>query len=299
MAGKFEVYQDRFGKWRWRLRASNGQTVAVSEDYESRPAAVRAIEATRRAAGVDVTRTERAARVEPVDPTAGIQVDQVAERVWRVGFAPDPWAWPPHEFAGGQRWDDPTAGFRTMYAGATILACFLEVLAHFRPDPVLADELDQIVLDMDDLEEVERSPRPGQVPHSWLAPRSIASAQLMGAYCVVSATSTMAALRPLFREQARSLGSHDFDAAALKDAGRRELTQAVATYLHATRSDLAGIAFRSRHGDEHALWAVFERSGDPAISPHLSHLTSTPIAPTHPALVEAFELFGLSWARGI
>ncbi|MBU2698810.1 DUF1508 domain-containing protein [Pimelobacter sp. 30-1] len=299
MAGKFEVYQDRSGRWRWRLKAANGQVVAIGEDYESRPAAMRAIEATRRAAGVDETRVEPAARVEPVDLTAGIQVDQVAERVWRVGYAPEPWAWPPHEFAGRERWDDPTVQFRTMYAGANILACFLEVLAQFRADPVLADELDQIVLDIDDLEEVERSPRPGQVPHSWLAPRRIASAQLKGTYCAVSTTASIVALRPLFREQARSLGSHDFDAAALKDAGRRELTQAVATHLHATRPDLAGIAFRSRHGDEHPLWAVFERPDDPEISPHLTQLTSMPIAPTHPALVETFELFGLTWARGI
>jgi uncharacterized protein YegP (UPF0339 family) len=29
MAGKFEVYQDRAGKYRFRLKASNGQVVAT------------------------------------------------------------------------------------------------------------------------------------------------------------------------------------------------------------------------------------------------------------------------------
>jgi uncharacterized protein YegP (UPF0339 family) len=36
MAGKFEVYQDRGGKYRFRLKASNGQVVASGEAYETR-----------------------------------------------------------------------------------------------------------------------------------------------------------------------------------------------------------------------------------------------------------------------
>ena len=298
MAGKFEVYQDRRGAWRWRLKASNGQVVAVGEDYETRPAVLRGIEAVRRAAGAAVDEPA-AAPVAPVDLSTGLQVDQVAEQVWRIGFAPEPWAWPPWEYAGGQRWDDPTVAFRTIYAGETVIACFLEVLAGYRADVVLAAELDEIVLDLEDLEEDARVPRPGQVPHSWLVPRRMATAQLRGAYCAVTTAPSIAALRPLFLEQARSLGSHDFDAAALKDAGRRELTQDVAAHLHAVQPDLAGISFRSRHGDEHVLWAIFERPGDPDVSPHLSGRSSTPISPGHPALVEAFSLFGLSWAPGI
>jgi uncharacterized protein YegP (UPF0339 family) len=31
MAGKFEVYEDRAGKYRFRLKASNGQVVATGE----------------------------------------------------------------------------------------------------------------------------------------------------------------------------------------------------------------------------------------------------------------------------
>ena len=36
MAGKFEVYQDRAGKYRFRLKASNGEVVAQGEAYESK-----------------------------------------------------------------------------------------------------------------------------------------------------------------------------------------------------------------------------------------------------------------------
>lgn len=39
MAGKFELYQDRAGKWRFRLKASNGQVIATGEAYESKRAA--------------------------------------------------------------------------------------------------------------------------------------------------------------------------------------------------------------------------------------------------------------------
>ena len=36
MAGKFEVYQDKAGKYRFRLKASNGQVIAASQGYASR-----------------------------------------------------------------------------------------------------------------------------------------------------------------------------------------------------------------------------------------------------------------------
>jgi uncharacterized protein YegP (UPF0339 family) len=39
MAGKFEIYNDKAGKFRFRLKASNGQIIASSEAYESRAAA--------------------------------------------------------------------------------------------------------------------------------------------------------------------------------------------------------------------------------------------------------------------
>ena len=42
MAGKFEVYKDRSGKFRFRLKASNGQVVATGEAYETKAAAKRA-----------------------------------------------------------------------------------------------------------------------------------------------------------------------------------------------------------------------------------------------------------------
>lgn len=51
MAGKFELYQDKAGKYRFRLKSGNGQVIAVGEAYESKRAAVNGIESVRKNAG--------------------------------------------------------------------------------------------------------------------------------------------------------------------------------------------------------------------------------------------------------
>jgi uncharacterized protein YegP (UPF0339 family) len=59
MAGKFELYTDAAGKFRFRLKASNGQIIAVGEAYESRASALNGIESIKKnapdAAVVDQT----------------------------------------------------------------------------------------------------------------------------------------------------------------------------------------------------------------------------------------------------
>ena len=41
MAGKFEVYEDKSGKFRFRLKASNGQVIATGEADESKASAAK------------------------------------------------------------------------------------------------------------------------------------------------------------------------------------------------------------------------------------------------------------------
>ena len=36
MPAKFEVYQDKRKKWRFRLKTANGKIIAIGEDYESK-----------------------------------------------------------------------------------------------------------------------------------------------------------------------------------------------------------------------------------------------------------------------
>jgi len=60
MAGTFEIYQDKASKWRFRLKASNGQIVAAGEAYESKSNAKDGCEAVRRAAdGAKVVEVEK------------------------------------------------------------------------------------------------------------------------------------------------------------------------------------------------------------------------------------------------
>lgn len=53
MAGKFEIKAGKTGKFRFNLKASNGQTILTSEAYESRAAAVKGITSVKKNAGND------------------------------------------------------------------------------------------------------------------------------------------------------------------------------------------------------------------------------------------------------
>ncbi|MEN3220705.1 YegP family protein [Mycolicibacterium porcinum] len=47
MAGKFELYQDKAGEYRFRLKAGNGETIAASEGYKSKASALNGIESVK------------------------------------------------------------------------------------------------------------------------------------------------------------------------------------------------------------------------------------------------------------
>jgi uncharacterized protein YegP (UPF0339 family) len=59
MAGKFEIYTDKGGKFRFRLKAGNGEVIAVGEAYESKASAKNGVESVKKnaadAAVVDLT----------------------------------------------------------------------------------------------------------------------------------------------------------------------------------------------------------------------------------------------------
>ncbi len=60
MAGKFEVYEDKAGKFRFRLKAGNGEIVAVGEAYETLAAAKEGCAAVQRAAdGANVVEADK------------------------------------------------------------------------------------------------------------------------------------------------------------------------------------------------------------------------------------------------
>ena len=53
MAGKFEIYKDKAGEFRFRLKAGNGQTILASEGYSGKSGCNNGIESVRKNAPND------------------------------------------------------------------------------------------------------------------------------------------------------------------------------------------------------------------------------------------------------
>jgi uncharacterized protein YegP (UPF0339 family) len=64
MAGKFELFKDKAGEFRFRLKAGNGETILASEGYKQRASAMNGIESVKKNAADD-------GRFERKDSTSG------------------------------------------------------------------------------------------------------------------------------------------------------------------------------------------------------------------------------------
>ena len=53
MAGKFEIYTDKAGEFRFRLKASNGQAILASEGYKAKAGCTNGIESVKKNAPND------------------------------------------------------------------------------------------------------------------------------------------------------------------------------------------------------------------------------------------------------
>lgn len=53
MAGKFELYKDKAGEFRFRLKAGNGEIILASEGYKRRASAENGIASVRKNAQID------------------------------------------------------------------------------------------------------------------------------------------------------------------------------------------------------------------------------------------------------
>lgn len=55
MAAKFEWYSDKAGKFRFRLKAGNGEVIAVSEAYNTKASCLNGIESVKKnATGAEI-----------------------------------------------------------------------------------------------------------------------------------------------------------------------------------------------------------------------------------------------------
>ena len=52
MAAKFEVYKDKRGEFRFRLKAANGQVIATGEGYSSKDGCMNGIESIKKNAPI-------------------------------------------------------------------------------------------------------------------------------------------------------------------------------------------------------------------------------------------------------
>jgi hypothetical protein len=220
------------------------------------------------------------------------------EDVHHVGYKPDPWSWAPWEFAEAGRfagrWDDPAGHWRAVYVGASAVACYLEVLAAFRPDPTLQADMGAIESEDDEHPTIE----PGYLPHDWCDPRLHCSGQLSGCFALPSHHETLPTLRDKFLEAAIDAGFADFDASTVRES-KRELTQSISAWIYEIVGSggdrINGIEYLSRHGDTFTLWAIYERGTDDSPPEVTAGQNPSLISPDDEALLEAMRIHRIAW----
>lgn len=174
--------------------------------------------------------------------------------VYRLGRVPDPWAVPDWASAGpdgtfGNRFDDPDATYRVLYASSQRLGCFLETLARFRIDPKLAAELAAI--------EGEEDYFPlGEVPVEWLRKRVLGIATATGEYADICNSEWISRLRKSLATHLSRFGVEDIDASVLQKTAPRTLTQFVSRIVF--HAGFSGIYYLSKYGHDIENWALFE-----------------------------------------
>jgi RES domain len=191
-----------------------------------------------------------------------LQGTRPVARVSRVGRLPDPWAWPPWEAQHtdgtfGNRWDDPKGMYRVVYGCSQLEGAYVEVLALFRPDPVVVAELAAI-------EGPSEEYRLGIVPATWLDGRGIGEATLIGLYADVGDARSLTYLRTVLASRLAHHNIADLDAAAIRVSAPRRFTQEISSHVYTLSwpdgtPRFASIEYESRFGDNYQNWAIFER----------------------------------------
>lgn len=216
-------------------------------------------------------------------------------RVFRVGKAPDPWAYPDWAQAGedgtfGNRWDDPKSSYRVLYACSQRLGALIETLSRFRPDPEVVAGLAAI-----EGEDDEAILPPGHVPSSWFTTRLMGEGALRGRFADVAHGRSLAYLRNALAATVVHYGVDDLDGSAIRSSAPRRFTQEVSRAVYdcteAGQQQFAGIRYASRLGDEFENWAVFE-PGRPAED------QPSQIRTDDPDVVAALDRLGLKLVDG-
>jgi hypothetical protein len=217
--------------------------------------------------------------------------------LYRIGRAPNPWAWPDwlrasNDRTFGNRFDDPLGDYRVLYAGSTRLGAFVEVLARFRPDPHVAAELAKISGD------AKGALPPGHLDARWLAVRRIGSANVEGRFAEIGHSESLAELERALAARLAHHGIASLDAAAIRLSAPRRFTQEISRYVYELtvgrgRRAFDGIAYLSKLGDEFRNWALFEPIGRGAPKKLLTSARVAKITRDDPAFREALALLDI------
>jgi hypothetical protein len=158
--------------------------------------------------------------------------------LYRIGGRPDPLAWPPWEYVGSGRFDDPAGEFRVLYATAQRRTAFLETLAHFRPSLDVLTAL-QAVQNTD-----EPIPTP-RVPTEWYPTRAVGRLRLATRprWLDLRSFQTREALRHELAQTLITLGLVDLDLSGVVGP-KRQLTEAIARWAYG--HGYAGLVYSSR-----------------------------------------------------
>jgi hypothetical protein len=180
--------------------------------------------------------------------------------LYRIAWGAEPWEYPDWKRAGtdssslahtfGNRFDDPNAEYRVLYASSQPISCYVEVLARFRPDYTLLAEL-RAMDGEDDYQQI------GLVPDEWFENRFIGTAEVHGNYADLYSPAWVSHLRSRLQPLCLELGMSDFDVSVLIQATKRIVTQRASSMVYDLGA-FAGINYASRHGLGLENWALFE-----------------------------------------
>ena len=208
----------------------------------------------------------------------------------RLGRHPDPCAWPPHEYVGEGRFDDPARRFRVLYVAEQRRACFVEGMAQFRPSLEALARERAVVGAAEPLEG-------GIVPTSWTRSRMTGRVRLAEGqrWLDLRELSVRETLRPHFAAQLLQLGIPDLDLSAVtrSDEVGRRLTQRIAGWAYERRYQ--GVIYQSRLGGHrervYDCRAIFEGSRFEIVG------DAEPVSLEDEDLVAVAELFNLTIRR--
>ena len=214
----------------------------------------------------------------------------------------DPWQFATDSGLFDGRWDDQLGQFRTLYTSDSLVGCFLELLAKLQLKREVQAEIDEVE-DDDGSVSQHTEGGPGEVGYRWLEGRAFGTAYETGRYAFITHSLSIAALKARYPFGRYGIALSDVDTGMLKDAYDRVLTRSIARWIYDLQGDdvgelVDGVEFRSRHGDEIRMWAVFERSDDDQHSRHIAP-QEEPVRVTDetPELLEAMRRLGLRWTE--